>query len=275
MAEIRTEREGMPTTPRSDVHAAENLGDRPADGLPAGHALPGGTSSLRDDDATVVRRTDAAGVVADDPEAVRSEIEQTRERMSSTIDEIESVLARKKEQIQDKLDVLSPVRERPLAATGIAFGVGLALGLITGGGDDDDSYDEPRYSRTRRTALGLGAMGMGMGSSDDDDEHDVYSPSFDHAAAERAAMWESRARRLLRVAQEQEDKIRELQERYGTLYTREMELTGWDDDEAASHEVVSSIASLRDNVLHGITGFLTEAFQQMGKGSSTSSSSHA
>lgn len=270
MAEIRTEREGMPTTPRSDVHAAENLGDQPGDGLPAGHALPGGTPTL-DDDATVVRRADAAGVVADDPEAVRSEIEQTRERMSSTIDEIESVLARKKEQIQDKLDVLSPVRERPLAATGIAFGVGLALGLITGGGDDAD--DEPHYPRTRPMPLAMGAMGLGMGASDDD-EPDVYSPSFDHGAAERAAMWESRARRLLRVAQEQEDKIRELQERYGTLYTREMELAGWDDDEAASNEVVSSIASLRDNVLHGITGFLTEAFQQMGK-SETSSSSHA
>ncbi|MEW5930941.1 MAG: DUF3618 domain-containing protein [Gemmatimonadota bacterium] len=272
MAEIRTEREGMPTRPRSDLHAAENLGDRPADGLPAGHALPGGTPTLGDD-VTVVRRTDAAGVVSDDPEAVRSEIEQTRERMSSTIDEIESVLARKKEQIQDRLDVLSPVRERPLAATGIAFGVGLALGLITGGGDDDDSDDEPHYPRTRRTALGMGAAGMGMGSSDDDD--DVYSPSFDHGAAERAAMWESRARRLLRVAQEQEDKIRELQERYGTLYTREMELAGWEDDEAASNEVVSSIASLRDNVLHGITGFLTEAFQQMGKGSAAGGTSHA
>jgi hypothetical protein len=169
--------------------------------------------------------------------------------------------------------VLSPVRERPLAATGIAFGVGLALGLITGGGDDSDD-DEPHYPRARPMPLALGAMGMGMGSSDDD-EDDVYSPSFDHGAAERAAMWESRARRLLRVAQEQEDKIRELQERYGTLYTREMELTGWEDDEAASNEVVSSIASLRDNVLHGITGFLTEAFQQMGKGSSSGSTTHA
>lgn len=273
MAEIRTEREGTPTMPRSDVHAAENLGDRPADGLPSGHALPGGTPTL-DDDATVVRRTDAAGVVSGDPEAVRSEIEQTRERMSSTIDEIESVLARKKEQIQDKLDVLSPVRERPMAATGIAFGVGLALGLITGGGDDSD--DEPHYPRTRPMALA--AMGLGTsthGLHSDDDEPDVYSPSFDHGAAERAAMWESRARRLLRVAQEQEDKIRELQERYGTLYTREMELAGWEDDEAASNEVVSSIASLRDNVLHGITGFLTEAFQQMGKGSSGGSTTHA
>lgn len=259
MAEIRTEREEMPTTPRSDVHAAENLTDRPADHLPSGHALPGGTPSTR-------TPADPSAVVADDPEAVRSEIEQTRERMSSTIDEIESVLARKKEAIQDRLDVLSPIRERPLPATGIAFGVGLALGLLTGGGDDDS--DDHRAPRAHSLGLGLGALGMGAGA--DEDEHE----SFGGDSAERAAMWESRARRLLRVAREQEEQIRELKERYGTLYAREVELSGagWEDDEAASGELMSSVGSLRDTVLHGITGFLTDAFHQMGKsGSSTTS----
>lgn len=264
MAEIRTGSEGMPATPRSDLHAAENLSDRPEDHLSAGHALPGGTPSQR-------TTTDPAAVVADDPEAVRSEIESTRERMSSTIDEIESVLARKKEALQDKLDVLSPVRERPLQATGIAFGVGLALGLLTGGGGDD-SDDDDRYPRAQSYGLGLGAMGgMGLGSDSDEGGHAPHSRD----SAERAAMWESRARRLLRVAREQEDKIRELQERYGLLYAREVELSGgWEDDEAATGELMSSVGSLRDTVLHGITGFLTDAFHQMGKGSS-SSSSHA
>jgi ElaB/YqjD/DUF883 family membrane-anchored ribosome-binding protein len=258
MAEIRTESEGMPATPRSDLHAAENLSDRPADHLAAGHALPGGTPS---------RRTDPGAVVADDPQAVRSEIENTRERMSSTIDEIENVLARKKERLQDRLDVLSPIRERPLPATGIAFGVGLALGLLTGGGDSDDD-DHRHLPRAQSYGLGLGAMGMGAGMDADEGGHGHYSD-------ERAAMWESRARRLLRVAREQEDKIRELQERYGLLYAREVELSGgWEDDEAASGELMSSVGSLRDTVLHGITGFLTDAFHQMGKGSS-SSSSHA
>lgn len=257
MAEIHTEREDMPTTPRSDLHAAENLSDRPADHLEAGHALPGGTPS---------RRTDPGAVVADDPQAVRSEIENTRERMSSTIDEIESVLARKKERLQDRLDVLSPIRDRPLPATGIAFGVGLALGLLTGGGDSDD--DDRHLPRAQSYGLGLGAMRMaadaGTGS------HGRYSGD----SSERAAMWESRARRLLRVAREQEEKIRELQERYGLLYAREVELSGgWEDDEAASGELMSSVGSLRDTVLHGITGFLTDAFHQMGKGGS--SSSHA
>ena len=265
MAEIRTEREEMPTTPRSDVHAAENLTDRPADHLEAGHALPGGTPS---------RRTDPGAVVADDPEAVRSEIENTRERMSSTIDEIESVLARKKERLQDKLDVLSPIRERPLPATGIAFGVGLALGLLTGGGDDD-ADDGRHLPRAQSYGLGLGAMG-GMGGMDMDSDAGGHA-SYGGDSAERAAMWESRARRLLRVAQEQEEKIRELQERYGLLYAREVELAGgWEDDEAATGELMSSVGSLRDTVLHGITGFLTDAFHQMGKsGTSSSSSTHA
>lgn len=259
MAEIRTESEGMPATPRSDLHAAENLSDRPADHLAAGHALPGGTPS---------RRTDPGAVVADDPQAVRSEIESTRERMSSTIDEIENVLARKKERLQDRLDVLSPIRERPLPATGIAFGVGLALGLLTGGGDDSDD-DDRHLPRAQSYGLGLGAMGMG--AHEGTEGHGRYSGD----SSERAAMWESRARRLLRVAREQEEKIRELQERYGLLYAREVELAGgWEDDEAASGELMSSVGSLRDTVLHGITGFLTDAFHQMGKGSS-SSSSHA
>ncbi len=248
MAEIRTEREEMPTTPRSDVHAAENLTDRPADHLPSGHALPGGTPSAR-------TTADPSAVVADDPEAVRSEIEQTRERMSSTIDEIESVLARKKEAIQDRLDVLAPIRERPLPATGIAFGVGLALGLLTGGGDDSDNAP-----RAQSPGPGLGALGMGAGAGED---HEPFSGD----SAERAAMWESRARRLLRVAREQEEQIRELKERYGTLYAREVELSGagWEDNEAASGELMSSVGNLRDTVLHGITGFLTDAFHQMGK----------
>lgn len=261
MAEIRTEREEMPTMPRSDVHAAENLGDRPADHLASGHALPGGTT-----EALRTPASDPSAVLADDPAAVRSEIEQTRERMSSTIDEIESALARKKEQIQDRLDVLAPIRERPLPATGIAFGVGLALGLLTGGGDDDDA-EERDWHRTRSNArsytLPMGAMGMAAGSGDDD--------PLAGDSDERAAMWENRARRLLRVAREQEDKIRELQERYGTLYAREVELTGWEDDEAAAGELMSSVGSLRDTVLHGLTGFITDAFHQMGKGSSPTS----
>lgn len=112
-----------------------------------------------------VTRADAG---PEDPQEVRAEIEQTRARMSDTIDEIEEVLLRKKERIQDRLDVLAPVRERPLATVGVVFGVGLALGLLTGGDDEEEQRWE------------------GDG---------------------RADLWETRARRLLRIAREQEEEL--------------------------------------------------------------------
>lgn len=187
---------------------------------PAGHALPGGAPLAVDN-------------VTDDPEAVRAEIEQTRARMSDTIDEIEEALARKREQIQERLDVFSRVRERPLVFAGAAFGVGLLLGLLTGGGDDEEE------------------LHGGVGGAEWRDRSDL---------------WERRARRLLRVAREQEEKVRELQERYGTLYAHELEEHGeaWDD---ADEALGSSVTGLRDTVLHGITGVLSNAYGQMGKSS--------
>jgi ElaB/YqjD/DUF883 family membrane-anchored ribosome-binding protein len=83
---------------------------------------------------------DGAGidVEPENPEAARAQIEETRERMSHTIDEIEGALLAKKARIQDKLDVLSPIRENPLLAVGAVFGAGLLLGFVTGGGDDEE-----------------------------------------------------------------------------------------------------------------------------------------
>jgi ElaB/YqjD/DUF883 family membrane-anchored ribosome-binding protein len=82
------------------------------------------------------------GAEADDPELARARIAQTRARMSGTIDEIEDVLLRRKEQIQDRLDPFTVVRQRPLQAAGAVFGAGVLLGLLTGGGDDDEDDDD-------------------------------------------------------------------------------------------------------------------------------------
>jgi|GEM_PF-2231779 len=233
MAEMRTQGEGTPR-PRSDVHARENLGYRTSDRLPSGHALPGGDPG----------RMDAAETMTDDPQVVRAEIEHTRERMSETIDEIEGVIARKREQLQDRLDVLAPVRERPLPAAGIAFGAGLVLGLLTGGDEEEHEF----HPRARSLRL-------------DGEAHDPYVGDVE----ERARMWEARARRLLQVARDQEEQIRELQERYGNLYSRDVDLRGWEDGESRDDGIVSGIDDFRETVMHGLTSFLTDAFRQMGR----------
>jgi ElaB/YqjD/DUF883 family membrane-anchored ribosome-binding protein len=81
------------------------------------------------------------GIQPENPEAARAQIEETRERMSHTIDEIEGALLAKKARIQDRLDVFSPIRENPLLALGAVFGAGLLLGFVTGGGGDDEEPD--------------------------------------------------------------------------------------------------------------------------------------
>jgi len=240
MADTRIDGEGA-GAPRSDTQPGANLGTTGADRLPAGHALPGGSAAL---DRT-------AATTSDDPDAVRAEIEQTRERMSDTIDEIENALTRKREQLQEKLDILSPVKQRPLPSAGISFGVGLVLGLLTGGddddeGDDDDGYSARAFSRSRRH----------VHSGSDSDSEDWEA---------RSHMWQERAQRLLRVAREQEEEIRELQERYGKLYSRDLDLNGFGDEELHG-ALTAGVTGWRDQVLGGITNFLNDTFRQMQHG---------
>lgn len=125
-------------------------------------------------------RSGPEGLTTDDPEQARAEIAMTRARMSETIDEIEDALLRRKERIQDRLDIFSTVRERPLPAAGIAFGAGLVLGLLTGGSDDEDDDYEVEV-----------------------EFEDGFGGSL--SASARADLWESRARRLLDIARQQRD----------------------------------------------------------------------
>ncbi len=105
----------------------------------------------------------------DDPDTARAQLEATRARMSTTIDEIEATLLQKKEEIRNRLDVRARIREKPMHAAGIVVGAGFLIGFLTGGGDEED----PELEIVDR----------------------------------RSAIWESRARRLLRIAREQEDEI--------------------------------------------------------------------
>jgi hypothetical protein len=111
---------------------------------------------------------------AQGPNAARSEIEQTRARMSETLDEIEEVLLRKKERFRETMDVGARLREKPLVTAGVVLGAGFLIGFLTGGKD--------KAGEAERTA-----------------------------AQARAALWEERARRLLAIAREQEEDLEEME----------------------------------------------------------------
>jgi ElaB/YqjD/DUF883 family membrane-anchored ribosome-binding protein len=154
----------------------------------------------------------------DQPMAARTEIEMTRARMSETIDEIEDALLRKKARIQNRLDVMAPVRERPLESAAAALGAGLVLGLLTGG------HDEDRYE-IHDTGL-------------DDDIDDRLEE-----AEERAARWESRARRLMKAARKQE----------AQLETMASHRERWGSEDGGPPD---GISGMRDRIADGVSGFL-------------------
>ena len=148
------------------------------------------------------------------PDAMRAEIEHTRARMSATIDEIEEVIVQKKHKLEEALDIVARIREQPMKAAGIVFGVGLLMGFLTGGGSkvDEDDLEE---------------------------------------ADQRTAIWEERARRLLAIARTQEEEIdaldralyeaesRQLQE---DLYEEEFE-EDWEEEAGEEWEEEPSRAA--------------------------------
>lgn len=152
----------MPDHPTNDPGVSLS---RPQ-GPPAGHALPGAPESA---DVRFVTGAHPAPAAADtDPDTARRRIVETRERMSGTIDQIEEQLLRRKERLQEQLDVrgqirarMAPARERieeqPLLVFGGVFAAALALGYLTGGRDHDDrEMEEPMaggrgwHGRSRR-----------------------------------------------------------------------------------------------------------------------------
>jgi ElaB/YqjD/DUF883 family membrane-anchored ribosome-binding protein len=146
-------------------------------------------------DAGAVPPSGSAAAVPeyDDPEDARRDIEATRARMSETLNEIEGALVRKKEQIQNRLDFLAPVRENPWPAMGGALAAGILLGLLTGGDDDEDDevdddedVDGSEYRAPRR------------------------SSRADYGWHRRTEVLEDRTRRLLAIARDQEEEIRRL-----------------------------------------------------------------
>lgn len=194
-------------------------------------STPDDEVTIRSDPGTTTSPGGGAAASAADPETARAMIEKTRARMSETIDEIEDVLIRKKEQIQDRLDILAPVRERPLPSLGIALGSGLLLGLITGGGKDEDNHDD------------LSEL------------------------EERAERWERRARRLLRIAQEQEEELAALSGGKGSRAS--VKWAGEEDDvEDRDNSAPSPLSRLGDEIADRVAELLTGAVRGLFGGGS-------
>jgi len=147
-----------------------------------------------------------AAALGDDPDAVRDEIERTRARMSRTIDELDRALARKKEQVQEKLDVAAPIRQRPWVYAGGVFAAGLALGLITGGGKRDDDEDDDHVKIPRALLAGMGLEQVKGGRSRRGSGGGVEV----EYTGEGSDSWEGRARELMSVVARQEEEIRAL-----------------------------------------------------------------
>jgi ElaB/YqjD/DUF883 family membrane-anchored ribosome-binding protein len=86
----------------------------------------------------------------------RRAVEQSRERISATLNELEDRIVDTRESIKRKADVVKPAREAirrtPLIALGVAVAVGLMLGARGGkkAEDEDDAYG---FDRDERRAL--------------------------------------------------------------------------------------------------------------------------
>ncbi|HEX9935794.1 MAG TPA: DUF3618 domain-containing protein [Longimicrobium sp.] len=179
---------------------------------------------LADHTSAVAPGTIPAASMSDDPDTVRDEIERTRARMSRTIDELDKALVRKKEQVQEKLDVAAPIRQSPWTYAAGVFGAGIALGLITGGGksrDDDEDRDHVKIPRELLASIGLEQSGRGRsrgsrsGSGSGGESLDAHASfdaheSFDASYGAPEGDWEERARELMAVVARQEEEIRTL-----------------------------------------------------------------
>ncbi|HEU0054325.1 MAG TPA: DUF3618 domain-containing protein [Longimicrobium sp.] len=218
MAEIRNDQDGDDRTllrgpapgPVSGLPEAAPPHAVTADGLgsardvpPAVHARP-----VTDPDHLLPEHAGRGvpGMVAatDDPEVVREEIERTRQRMSSTIDSIEEVLLRKKERIEERLDVTAPVRravrDNPWPIVGGVFGAALTLGWLTGG--------DEREARVRKIRRATAAARK-------EREETRGAAVHDAEWRERSLQWERRARTLMKTCHRQEEEIEHLREAIG------------------------------------------------------------
>jgi hypothetical protein len=196
----------------ADLHVTRRDDESDPDATLADGIAPAGRITEPDHLLEAHTHAGTPGTIAqvDDPELARMQIEHTRARMSETIDQIEDALVRKRAQVEEKLDVMAPVRRRvrdnawPMLG-GVFLG-GLILGFLTGGDDDeDDDYDDDRPRKRRKGRKGGRARSAvsEFGMDQDREQVEAYGGYYQ----ERAELWERRARRLMDVANQQEAEL--------------------------------------------------------------------
>lgn len=86
-------------------------------------------------------------------EDARRAVEETRGRISATIDAIEDRLDTKREELKEKLNVLRPVREQIRShhwrSLGVAFGAGVLLSTLFGGEEEEEKGERKERRRGR------------------------------------------------------------------------------------------------------------------------------
>lgn len=86
-------------------------------------------------------------------EEARVAVEQSRARMSDTLDAIEGKIVAKRQEITDRMDIMRPVkqrvRKRPWPALALAFGIGVVIWKLRANHKDDDDEEE-QASRLKR-----------------------------------------------------------------------------------------------------------------------------
>jgi ElaB/YqjD/DUF883 family membrane-anchored ribosome-binding protein len=97
----------------------------------------------------------------DTPQTVdeaRDAVQRSRQRISSTLDALEERIVEKKHEIQDRADVMRPVREQIAGRPFTAVFAGLALGAFLGslGGRDEEEHVHRRSGRLSGQELGEG-----------------------------------------------------------------------------------------------------------------------
>jgi ElaB/YqjD/DUF883 family membrane-anchored ribosome-binding protein len=101
-------------------------------------------------------RIDDVAVKPQTVDEAKDAVERSRQRISTTLDALEGRIVDKKHAMQDRMDVLRPVREqvtqRPFTVVAVALGVGALLGSL---GGRDESEREVHAPRTRPGRSGL------------------------------------------------------------------------------------------------------------------------